>query len=109
MKRIVILISLCLASLLVSCVKPKVVYKTKVIYKQCPKINVSEPPQFEHYSVTKLEWKDNYYYCTNLDNAKIIVTNWIEYQNWCQTMYDEIKQYNNFVHSSEPNKTKDKK
>ena len=94
MKKTLYLISfLILAS---SCgIKPKekIVYKyiEKPVYIQCEKPVIPEKPKFQTYQIFRVNFENKYYYCADVENAKIISENWLKYKNWCESLKEILE------------------
>jgi len=68
--------------------KEKIVYKyiEKPVYIQCQKPVIPEKPEFTPYQIFRVQFERKYYYCVNLENAKILSENWLRYKNWCESL-----------------------
>ena len=74
--------------------RPQIIYKTKIIKEKCTFPNIPEKPKPQKYKTLKFLYDNDYYYCVDLDNAKILVNNWLEYKEWCEGMYNILKTTN---------------
>jgi hypothetical protein len=78
-----------------SCIEPKerIVYKyiEKPIYIECQKPTIPEKPEFQKYEIFRVKFENNYYYCVDAENAKIISENWLRYKNWCESINAILK------------------
>ena len=72
MRKILLLILLASAS---SCAtkKPKVVYKyiENPVYIECQKLAVPKKPKFLPYQIFRVKFEDKFYYCADVENAKL--------------------------------------
>ncbi len=85
------LFSMCLIVLASSCAtkqEPKVIYKyiEKPIYVKCEKPVIPEKPKFQLYQIFRVKFEGKYYYCADIENAKVISENWLRYKNWCESL-----------------------
>ena len=86
----------CLIALASSCsIKPKekIVYKyiEKPVYIQCQKPVIPEKPEFQKYEIFRVQFEDKYYYCIDVENARIVSENWLKYKNWCENLQEYLK------------------
>lgn len=86
----------CLIVLASSCsLKPKekIVYKyiSKPVYIQCQKPVIPEKPKFQPYQIFRVQFENKYYYCADVENAKVISENWLKYKNWCESLQEHLK------------------
>ncbi len=94
MKRTLYLIlSAILASSCATKQEPKVIYKyiEKPVYMKCEKPVVPEKPEFQKYQIFRVKFGGKYYYCADMENAKIISENWLKYKNWCESLKENLK------------------
>jgi len=80
MKKTLFLIPfLILASNCVNKQEPKIVYKyiEKPVYIQCEKPVIPEKPEFMPYQIFRVNFENKYYYCADIENARILSENWI--------------------------------
>ena len=94
MKRTLYLIlSAILASSCATKQEPKVIYKyiEKPVYMKCEKPVVPEKPEFQKYQIFRVKFEGKYYYCADMENAKIISENWLKYKNWCESLKENLK------------------
>ncbi len=94
MKRTLFL--MCFLILASSCsIKPKekIVYKyiEKPVYIECQKPVVPEKPAFQPYQIFRVQFEGKYYYCADVENARIISQNWLKYKSWCEGLEKLIK------------------
>ncbi len=94
MKKILFL--MCLTALVSSCgvkQQPKIVYKyiEKPVYIECQKPVIPEKPKFQTYQIFRVNFEGKYYYCADVENAKIISENWLKYRNWCESLEESLK------------------
>ncbi len=73
--------------------EPKVVYKyiQKPVYVECEKPVIPEKPKFQSYEIFRVKFEGKYYYCADVENAKIISENWLRYKNWCESLETLLK------------------
>ena len=73
--------------------EPKVVYKyiEKPVYIQCQKPVIPEKPEYTPYQIFRVNFESKYYYCVDLENAKILSENWLKYKNWCEGLQEHLK------------------
>jgi len=94
MKKILYLIPfLILASSCTVKPKEKIVYKyiEKPIYIQCEKPVIPEKPEFTPYKIFRVHFEGKYYYCADIENAKVLSENWLKYKNWCEGLKEILK------------------
>ncbi len=85
------LFSMCLIALVSSCsIKPKekIVYKyiEKPVYIKCEKPVIPKKPEFITYQIFRVKFEGKYYYCADVENARILSENWLKYKNWCENL-----------------------
>ena len=93
MKKILYLILyLALASSCATKQEPKVIYKyiEKPVYIQCEKPVIPEKPKFQTYQIFRVNFEGKYYYCADVENARILSENWLKYKNWCENLKETI-------------------
>ena len=75
--------------------KEKIVYKyiEKPVYIQCEKPVIPEKPKFQTYQIFRVNFEGKYYYCADVENAKIISENWLKYKNWCESILENLNEY----------------
>ncbi|WP_457642373.1 hypothetical protein [Persephonella sp.] len=61
----------------------KIVYKyiEKPVYIECQKPIIPEKPEFISYQIFRVQFEGKYYYCTDIENARIISENWLRYKS----------------------------
>ena len=83
------------AALVSSCAtkEPKVVYKyiEKPVYIKCQKPVIPEKPKFQSYEIFRVKFEGKYYYCVDVENARILSENWLKYRNWCESLGSLLK------------------
>ncbi len=70
---------------------PEIKYVEKPVYIECQKQKIPDKPEFIPYNAMRINFENKYYYCVDEDNAKIMIGNWLKYQNWCETIYELTK------------------
>ncbi len=94
MKKILLLILFLIsASSCANKQEPKIVYRyiEKPIYIHCQKPTIPKKPKAKDYQVLRIKFEENYYYCVDEANARILSENWLKYQNWCESLKTILK------------------
>ena len=87
-KTLFLILCLALASSCATKQEPKVIYKyiQKPVYIKCEKPIIPEKPEFQEYYIFRVKFENKYYYCVDVENAKILSENWLRYKNWCESL-----------------------
>jgi len=59
---------------------------------ECQKPVIPEKPGFQPYQIFRVQFEGKYYYCADVENARIIGENWLRYKNWCESLENTFKQ-----------------
>jgi hypothetical protein len=78
----------------------KIIYKTKVVYQQCPEIEIPEKPKKLDYSWFMVEYEKNRYMCLSLSDAQALAISWLQYKNYCETIVNNVKLHNKWIKST---------
>ncbi|WP_457623499.1 hypothetical protein [Persephonella sp.] len=87
-KTLFLILSAILVSSCANKQEPKIVYKyiEKPVYIECEKPTIPEKPEFIPYQIFRAEFENKYYYCVDVENAKVISENWLKYKSWCESL-----------------------
>ncbi|NPA53946.1 MAG: hypothetical protein GXO21_04690 [Aquificae bacterium] len=94
MKKILLLILFLIsASSCANKQESRVVYRyiEKPVYIECQKPAIPEKPKAKDYQVLRIKFEEKYYYCVDVENAKILSENWLKYRNWCESINTILK------------------